>query len=256
MSTIRLSTEELVYGYQQGQGFFSPLNLCCREGEITVILGANGRGKTTLLNTLLGNLSPLSGTVRRDGHIGFVPQIFTPPFSYSVLDMVLMGRAARVRLFAMPSAHDIHVAQNALTLLGIASLAECEFSALSGGQRQLVLIARALASECQTLILDEPMAALDVQNQAQVLRLLQHLAKMQRLSILMTTHDPAHAVIVAEQALLLMDNQRYLYGRCDDVVTEDNLSRLYGILVRQVCVEIAPQPYRALIPILTMTESQ
>ncbi|RYC42920.1 ABC transporter ATP-binding protein [Pectobacterium zantedeschiae] len=256
MSTIRLSTEELVYGYQQGLGFFSPLNLRCREGEITVILGANGRGKTTLLNTLLGNLSPLSGTVRRDGHIGFVPQIFTPPFSYSVLDMVLMGRAARVRLFAMPSAHDIHVAQNALTLLGIASLAECEFSALSGGQRQLVLIARALASECQTLILDEPMAALDVKNQAQVLRLLQHLAKTQRLSILLTTHDPAHAVIVAAQALLLMDNQRYLYGRCDDVVTEDNLSRLYGIPVRQVCVEIAPQPYRALIPILTMTESQ
>ncbi|KML66053.1 ABC transporter ATP-binding protein [Pectobacterium peruviense] len=256
MPTIRLSTEALVYGYRRGQGFFSPLNLCCREGEITAILGANGRGKTTLLNTLLGNLSPLSGIIQRDGHIGFVPQIFTPPFSYSVLDMVLMGRAARVGLFAMPSAHDIRVAQNALTLLGIASLAECEFSALSGGQRQLVLIARALASECQTLILDEPMAALDVQNQAQVLRLLQHLAKTQRLSILLTTHDPAHAVIVAEQALLLMDNQRYLYGRCDDVLTEDNLSRLYGIPVRQVYVEMAPQPYRALIPILTMTEPQ
>ncbi|WP_113626573.1 ABC transporter ATP-binding protein [Pectobacterium peruviense] len=256
MPTIRLSTEALVYGYQQGQGFFSPLNLRCREGEITAILGANGRGKTTLLNTLLGNLSPLSGIIQRDGHIGFVPQIFIPPFYYSVLDMVLMGRAARIRLFAMPSAHDIRVAQNALTLLGIASLAECDFSALSGGQRQLVLIARALASECQTLILDEPMAALDVQNQAQVLRLLQHLAKTQRLSILLTTHDPAHAVIVAEQALLLMDNQHYLYGCCNEVLTEDNLSRLYGIPVRQVCVEIAPQPYCALIPILTMTEPQ
>ncbi|WP_233967387.1 ABC transporter ATP-binding protein [Pectobacterium polaris] len=255
MPTIRLSTEELVYGYQRGQGFFSPLNLCCWEGEITAILGANGRGKTTLLNTLMGNLSPLSGTIQRDGHIGFVPQIFTPPFSYSVLDMVLMGRAARVRLFAMPSAHDITVAQNALGILGIASLADCEFSALSGGQRQLVLIARALASECQTLILDEPTAALDVQNQAQVLRLLTHLAKTQRLSILLTTHDPSHALAIADRALLLMGNQHYLYGRCDEVVTEDNLSQLYGIPMRRVCVDIAPQPYHALIPILTMTES-
>ncbi|TKY83086.1 ABC transporter ATP-binding protein [Pectobacterium polonicum] len=254
MPTIRLSTQELVYGYQQGQGFFSPLNLCCREGEVTAVLGANGRGKTTLLNTLLGHLSPLSGTIQREGRIGFVPQIFTPPFSYSVLDMVLMGRAARVRLFTMPSAHDIRVAQNALSLLGITSLGECEFSALSGGQRQLVLIARALASECQTLILDEPMAALDVQNQAQVLRLLKDLARMQHLSILLTTHDPSHALAIAEQALLLMDNQHYLYGRSDEVLTEANLSRLYGIPVRQVCVDIAPQPYRALIPILTMTE--
>ncbi|WP_174869950.1 ABC transporter ATP-binding protein [Pectobacterium polaris] len=254
MPTIRLSTEELVYGYQRGQGFFSPLNLRCLEGEITAILGANGRGKTTLLNTLMGHLSPLSGTIQRDGHIGFVPQIFTPPFSYSVLDMVLMGRAADVRLFAMPSAHDITVAQNALEMLGIASLADCEFSALSGGQRQLVLIARALASECQTLILDEPTAALDVQNQAQVLRLLTHLAKTQRLSILLTTHDPSHALAIADRALLLMGNQHYLYGRCDEVVTEDNLSQLYGIPMRQVCVDIAPQPYYALIPILTMTE--
>ncbi|MDY4378993.1 ABC transporter ATP-binding protein [Pectobacterium brasiliense] len=254
MPTIRLSTEELVYGYQRGQGFFSPLNLRCQEGEITAILGANGRGKTTLLNTLMGHLSPLSGTIQRDGHIGFVPQIFTPPFSYSVLDMVLMGRAARVRLFAMPSAHDITVARNALTMLGIASLADCEFSALSGGQRQLVLIARALASECQTLILDEPTAALDVQNQAQVLRLLTHLAKTQRLSILLTTHDPSHALTIADRALLLMGNQHYLYGRCDEVVTEDNLSQLYGIPMRQVCVETVAQPYYALIPILTMTE--
>lgn len=256
MRHIRLSTAELVYGYQQGQGLVAPLSLTCRAGEVTAVLGSNGRGKTTLLHTLLGHLAPLAGTLYRDGHIGFVPQIFTSPFSYTVLDMVLMGRAARVRLFALPAAQDIAVAYDALALLGIRALAECEFSALSGGQRQLVLIARALASECHTLILDEPMAALDVQNQAQVLRLLQHLAKTRQLCILFTTHDPCHAVAIAQRALLLMADQQTLYGDCDAVVTEDNLTRLYGIPVKQVSVAAEPEPYRALIPLFTLMESQ
>lgn len=254
MSHIRLATAGLEYGYQQGQAFFPPLDLCCRAGEITAILGANGRGKTTLLHTLLGQLAPLAGSVQRSGHIGFVPQLFTPPFSYSVLDMVLMGRAARIRLFSLPSAHDMAAARDALALLGIGDLAPCAFSALSGGQRQLVLIARALASECQTLILDEPTAALDVQNQAQVLQLLQHVAHEQGLSVLFTTHDPSHALAIAQQALLLMADRHYLYGSRDAVVTEDNLSRLYGIPMRQISVTHQAQPYQALIPIFTLTE--
>lgn len=254
MSDIRLATEGLQYGYQAGKAFFPPLNLRCRTGEITAILGANGRGKTTLLHTLLGQLTPLAGKVHRVGHIGFVPQIFTPPFSYSVLDMVLMGRAAHIRVFSLPAAHDIAAAHEALALLGIGDLAECDFNALSGGQRQLVLIARALASQCQTLILDEPTTALDVKNQAQVLQLLQYLARERGLSILLTTHDPSHALAIAQQALLLMADRQYLYGSRAAVVTEENLSRLYGIPMRQVNLDTGQQPYPVLIPILTLTE--
>ena len=247
---IQLSTVGLTWGYLPQQPLFSPLDLCCRSGEITAILGTNGRGKTTLLHTLIGHLPSLAGTLYRAGHIGFVPQIFTPPFSYSVLDMVLMGRAATIRLFAMPSARDVAAARNALDQLGIADLADLDFNALSGGQRQLVLIARALASECQMLILDEPTAALDWQNQASVLRLLHRLAKTNGLSILLTTHDPAHALAIADRALLLMADRHYLYGRCDETITEENLTRLYGLPVRQIDVE----GQRTLVPVLNLTE--
>lgn len=253
MSQIMLSTEALVYGYTPGKGLFEPLDICCRAGEITAVLGANGRGKTTLLHTLLGRLPPLSGQVRHYGRIGFVPQLFTPPFSYSVLDMVLMGRAASVGLFSMPSARDVMIAEEALAMLDISALAENEFGRLSGGQRQLALIARALASQCHTLILDEPMAALDLKNQAMVLRLLQRLATVRGLSILLTTHDPAHALTIAEHALLLMDSRQYLYGRGDEVLNAENLSRLYGITVKQATVA-TPRPYRTLVPVFTHTE--
>lgn len=251
MSPIQLSTAGLEYGYPAQQPLFLPLDLCCRAGEITAILGTNGRGKTTLLHTLIGQLAPLAGSLNRPGHIGFVPQIFTPPFSYSVLDMVLMGRATMVRLFAMPSARDVAAARNALAQLGIADLADADFNALSGGQRQLVLIARALASECRMIILDEPTAALDWQNQARVLRLLHRLARTSNISILLTTHDPTHALAIADHALLLMADRHYLYGSCDETITEENLSRLYGLPVRQIDVE----GYRTLVPLLTLPES-
>lgn len=251
MPAISLSTSGLVYGYLPHQGLFPPLDLCCQAGEITAVLGTNGRGKTTLLHTLIGQLPPLAGSVHRENPPGFVPQIFTPPFSYSVLDMVLMGRAGRIRLFSLPSAQDVAIARDALARLGIAELAGTDFTALSGGQRQLVLIARALASECRILILDEPTAALDWPNQARVLRLLYRLAKEEGLSILLTTHDPSHAQAIADRALLLMAERDILYGPCDETVTEENLTRLYGLPVKHIQLADC----RALVPVLNITTS-
>ncbi|ACS85283.1 ABC transporter ATP-binding protein [Musicola paradisiaca] len=251
MSDILLCADQLACGHAPGQALFEPVSLSLRRGEITAVLGGNGRGKTTLMQTLLGVLPPLSGRVERHGLIGFVPQRFTPPFPYSVLDIVLMGRARQVGLFSMPSAHDIAQARAALTSLGMDALADRPFDRLSGGQQQLVLIARALATECQVLLLDEPTAALDLAHQSAVLVLLQRLAREQKISVMFSTHDPAHGVMIAQRALLLMNDGGYLYGPNATTLTETHLSRLYGVPIRSCSLEWAGQRYSTLVPLFS-----
>lgn len=120
---------------------------------------------------------------------------------------------------------------------------------LSGGQRQLVLIARALATQCQVLILDEPTAALDLQNQSMALHLMSKLAKQQNLSVIFTTHDPSHALTIADKALLLMDDKSHLFGSSESTLTEENLSRLYHLPVRAAVVADKSMPYQTLVPV-------
>ena len=159
--TLSLNLSNLLYGYSRP--LFAPLNLQCRSGDIWAVLGANGRGKSSLLDTLTGVLAPLGGQFTGTGGIAIVPQHFRPAFSWLVRDVVLMGRARHVNLFAQPSADDERQVQEALAQLGIATLADKVFRALSGGQQQLVLIARALVGASQNILLDEPCSALDLE---------------------------------------------------------------------------------------------
>jgi ABC-type cobalamin/Fe3+-siderophores transport systems, ATPase components len=139
--TTSLSLNALVYGHQQP--LFSPMTLNCRPGEIWAVLGANGRGKSTLLDTVTGVLRAISGSVDVRGGVGIVPQSFRPAFAWRVRDVVLMGRARHIALFAQPKREDEQQVMQALAQLNIAHLADTLFHALSGGQQQLVMIARA-----------------------------------------------------------------------------------------------------------------
>ena len=199
------------------------------RGSILAVLGANGIGKTTLLETLIGVIKPSAGRLRLGGRVGFVPQLFDVAFSYSVLDIALMGRARQIGLFGAPRQNDYDVVRKFMGLLSISHLENRTFNRLSGGQRQLVLIAQALSSECDIMIMDEPCAALDYKNQDVVINVMRSLSEDRDITIVFSTHTPQHAVEIATDVLLMNAKSSFRSGRTADVLNEENLSRLYGM---------------------------
>jgi iron complex transport system ATP-binding protein len=216
---------------------FRDVSFVVPPGTATVVLGRNGRGKTTLVRCAAGLLTPVEGVVRRDEPAGFVPQSHGSVFAYTVTDMVLMGRARHVGRFAAPGRRDVAVARVAIDRVGIGALANRTFPTLSGGEQQLVLIARALAGESGLLVLDEPASGLDLRNQSLVIALLGDLVA-QGVAVLLTTHEPDHALHLASQ-VVLMDSvtDGGLGPQCGpshEMLTDERLSRLYGIDVSTV----------------------
>lgn len=203
------------------------LNLA--RGRTLAVLGANGVGKTTLINTLIGVIKPKSGRLHIGGQVGFVPQLFEVPFAYSALDIALMGRARHLGLFGAPGKKDYEIVRHYFRMLVIEELESQTFNSLSGGQRQLVMIAQALASECELLVLDEPCAALDYKNQDKVLALLEHLRKTHDMTIVFSTHMPQHAVEIASDVLLMTSGSSYVCGPTIDALSAENLTILYDL---------------------------
>ncbi len=244
-----ISLAEGGFGYLPESWVFRSHSLEVTTGRIAAILGPNGRGKTTLLKCLLGLLRLREGKVQIDGHAGYVPQSTGAAFPYSVRDMVMMGRARQIGLFESPKADDQDACQRALATLDLENFADRSFDGLSGGERQLVLVARALASECRTLVLDEPAAALDYNNQEVVLKTLRRLARDQGLAVVFTTHSPQHALHVADQVFLMYGPEDYICGPTPEVMTEDNLSRLYGLPIRAAVVSEDGRDARTMVPV-------
>ncbi|MDR2352876.1 MAG: ABC transporter ATP-binding protein [Deltaproteobacteria bacterium] len=212
--------------------------------EVICLLGPNGVGKTTIFKTLMGFLSPLKGTITLSGQelqaikprkratlLAYVPQRESSVFSFTVQDVVLMGRSAHFGFFQRPSKVDRELAFSVLERLDLSILRDRSFSALSGGERQLVLIARALCQEPDFLLLDEPTSSLDFHNQQRVLSLVKELAK-KGLGILMTTHMPDHVFRCGTKAAILGKDGFCAMGPLSEVMTEENLSRAYGIEVK------------------------
>lgn len=230
-------------GYD-GKAIVDDVNLSIRSGEILCLLGQNGSGKTTLFKTLLGFIRPIYGGITIDGRdiskfsrqefarmVSWVPQSHTTPFAYKVREVVLFGRSVHLGMLASPGRADRTIAMRCLELLDIGHLADRSFTELSGGERQMVLIARALAQESRFMILDEPASNLDYGNQVRVIRKIRELAR-QSIGILMATHHPDHAFMTASMVAVLDKGRLCHAGEPEAMLTPETLKSLYGVEVQ------------------------
>jgi iron complex transport system ATP-binding protein len=242
---VRIEGHALTIGYPD-RTVGSGLDVGLETGEVLALLGPNGSGKTTLLKTLLGLLRPKAGDVALGGRtlsrysirerartIAYVPQVHIGTFAFTVETVVLMGRTAHGNLFSRPTALDRTVAYTALERFGIGRLAQRPYTEISGGERQLVLLARALAQEPQFIVLDEPTASLDFGNQGKVIAEIRALAASGH-GVLFTTHDPNHAMRAADRAYLLRDGTRIAEGPVNSVLNRERLEELYHAPVEQL----------------------
>lgn len=243
---LELSSVECGYGRKI---VVNGISFAVSSGEILCILGPNGVGKTTLFKSLLGFLNLRAGDILADGEsvrgwsrkrfarsIGYVPQAHNTPFPFTVSDVILMGRTAYFGTFSTPSKEDRKIAEQMLEALEIENLRDRLFTELSGGERQMVLIARALAQKPKILVMDEPTSNLDFGNQIRVLRRIKMLSQ-NGLGVVMTSHFPDHAFLCSSRVALLRRGG-FQIGAPDEIVTEENLRDIYGISVKIAEVSI------------------
>ncbi len=240
-----LELDGVGFGYSRTAWVFRGVSFEVLPGTATAVLGPNGSGKTTLVRCAAGLLAPVEGNVTRGVRAGYVPQAHGSTFAYRALDMVLMGRARQIGLFRSPGAADRAAALEAMDRVGIASLRNRFFPTLSGGEQQLVLIARAIAAGCPVLVLDEPATGLDLKNQVRVLRLLRELMT-DGMAVLLSTHHPDHALYLADQAVLLTPNGPRT-GDALELLSEKELTALYGVGVSTMPYVDGPSTRRTVV---------
>ncbi|MBN1265553.1 MAG: ATP-binding cassette domain-containing protein [Anaerolineales bacterium] len=238
---MELEAKGLFFSYSPDKPVLQDISFHLEPGELLFVLGRNGSGKTTLLSCLNGIFTPSAGEVILDGkdiasyravdrarRIGLIPQLHTPTFAYSVREIVLMGRSPHLSLFGAPGLEDMAIVDEALETVGLVDLQHRPYTQLSGGEQQLVLIARGLAQKCNILLMDEPSAHLDLSNQYQVLEMIDQLAK-QGLSFIISSHSPNNALAYAKRVLLLQNGRVMAYGELEETLTEPLLSAAYGL---------------------------
>lgn len=262
---MKLEASHLDFGYR-GRRVGHDVSLSLNAGEVLCLLGPNGSGKTTLFKTLLGLLPPQGGQVLIDGAdvrdrkrdevarlLSYVPQAHAAFFPFTVEEVVLMGRTAHLGVFSTPSGHDREVAQAAIERMGLGHLAGSIYTRISGGERQLALIARALAQNGRIIVMDEPTANLDFGNQVRVMEHVQSVARA-GIGVLLSTHDPDQAFLCADRVAMLHEGKLARVGAPTEAITSDSLRQLYGVEVtvaevdtgsgtrRLTCVPALPQP--------------
>ena len=260
-----LETRQLSVGYR-GAPVLSDISLTLPPGKVLCLLGPNGTGKTTLFRSLLGLIPSLSGEILLHGrplsalhrsevarYLAHVPQSLNTPFAFQALDLVLMGASAQLGILAQPGKAERSRAVSAMEELGIADLARASVAELSGGQRQMVLLARALAQGATTIIMDEPTASLDFANRSRVLLAIGEL-RARGTSLLISTHDPDQAAMIGDFALLVGKQGAIANGPVAEVLTQDNLSETYGTPVKKYTLSDAKCHFRTEVVAGTRTE--
>jgi iron complex transport system ATP-binding protein len=258
---VKIDKASFAFGQKR---IWSDLDLEVPAGQALCLLGPNGCGKTTLLNCIHGVYQPTSGAVSVDGvlvhqfkinalarKIGYVFQDHTAPFPYPVIEVVRMGRAPHLGLFRSPSSQDTEKAEAILDSMGILYLRDKRYTEISGGERQLVLIARSLAQEPEVILLDEPTSHLDLKNQALVLKMITRLVQ-EGLTVIMTSHFPNHALFFPCLVAMMNKGRFVAVGTASDVMTEDNLLKTYGLPVKIYSVfdSITEEQVRFCVPCL------
>ncbi|WP_409198141.1 ABC transporter ATP-binding protein [Methanobrevibacter acididurans] len=253
-----MEVKNISFSYEKDSPeIFENITFNIEKGDVLCILGPNGIGKTTLIKCLNGLHEINNGKILLNKKniktlsfkeiskmIGYIPQGHIPSFPFSVFDVVLMGRTPYINLSAAPKEKDLTITENALKNIGIYHLKDKPYTNLSGGERQLVFLARVLAQEPDLLILDEPTSHLDFGNQIKLLEILENLSKL-GLAIVMSSHFPDHAFISCNK-VAIMKNKKFIdFGTPEDVITEENLKKAYGINVklinfedRKVCIPL------------------
>ncbi len=239
-----LRADDISFGYSGEQAAFSLANVSVEitPGSLTGLLGPNGCGKTTLLKLLCGVLRPQGGTIALDGRllasltrrelarrVAVVPQETHPAFDYSVMEMVLMGRHPHLGAFQLEGPADFAIARESLTVTGTADLADRNYMTLSGGEKQRVVIASALAQATELLLLDEPTASLDLGYQLEVASLLARLNRERRVTMVLATHDLNLAASLCDRLVLLRGGRVLAQGATNDVLTGAMVQQLYDV---------------------------
>lgn len=261
--TALLEASHVSFAYL-GRKVLHDISLTFRQGEIVSLLGPNGSGKTTLLKILLGLLTPQSGSVHFHGchlktypsnelakEIAYVPQTHREAFAYTVEDVVLMGRMPYHSFFSTYSSKDREIAEAAMLRLDILALRDRAYTEISGGERQLALIARALTQGAGVFIMDEPVNGLDYGNQMRLLQDINGLAK-DGLTFIMTTHFPDHALMTADRVILCKEGQILADGTPETTITRETLQALYHIDVNVVAMPGNGSTGRFCMPVWAM----
>ena len=249
MNTPILEFSHVSFGYHPEHPILQDLSFKIYSGRVTAIMGPNGVGKSTLIKMVLGWLSPCGGNIYLEGRpihnfprrersrlLSLVPQSEHTPFDYSVLDYVLMGRAPHLHPLGLPGMVDTQAALLAIEQVGLMNLVNTPVPQLSGGEHQLMLLARAIVQGARMLLLDEPTSHLDLHNKARILQLMREL-RARGITLLMTNHEPDVVLALADD-ILLMDMHRVpQFGALEQILTTENLSRVYGLPVRLVEVD-------------------